>query len=513
MVACVVNAARSVMVLGTASHVGKSLIAAALCRIFSDDGYAVAPFKAQNMSLNSAATPTGGEIGRAQALQAECARVAPSVDMNPVLLKPSSDTSSQVVVLGEIAGESDARTYHRERVTTLFPIVVAAYERLAQTCDLVVLEGAGSPAEINLKALDIVNLRMARAANAPCMLVADIDRGGMFAALFGTLALLEPNEREQIRGFVVNKFRGDRALLQPGIEEIEQRIGIPCFGVIPYLHELGLDEEDGVSLEDERRRAQWRDGGSTDPERALRVAVIALPHLANFTDFDALASEESVDLIYAREPRMLDAADVVIIPGTKRTIDDLDWLRETGFECALEPHLARGLVVGICGGFQMLGQSIDDPHGVEGGGTRAGLGALSICTTLHRIKTTRTVHGQYVASALFGQSFAPCELDGYEIHVGETTYLDDARSVIAYEFGKDGASTRNGSVMGTYVHGVFGADDFRARAIDAARRTRGLRATSAYTPWRAEREARIDRWAAHVRGQLDLRAIRAIVFA
>ena len=495
--------ARALMVLGTASHVGKSLVAAALCRIFSDDGRRVAPFKAQNMSLNSAATPDGGEIGRAQALQAECARVPASVDMNPVLLKPSSETGSQVVVLGKIAGESDARTYHAERVRTLFPTVVAAYERLAADYDTIVLEGAGSPAEINLRAGDIVNLRMAEAADAACVLVADIDRGGMFAALVGTLELLEPDERARIRGFIVNKFRGDRSLLQPGIEQIEVRLGIPCMGVIPFVAQLDLDEEDSVVL-----RQVPIEREKVDP---LRIVVIALPHLANFTDFDALASEPSVDLQYAFEASDLGAADVVILPGTKRTIDDLDWLHARGFAQTLAPHLARGLVLGICGGMQMLGRTIDDPHGVEGGGARAGFGALPIVTTLATTKTTRAVRGRFCAELLFGCVPESRAVDGYEIHVGTTTYDADASALIVHDAGMDGASARVGSVLGTYLHGCLDDDAFRHAFLRAARTARRRAPAGEWSWWRREREARIDRWAAHVGTHCDLAALRTLL--
>src|SRR5207244_1476774 len=291
-------AARAVMVLGTASHVGKSLITAALGRILSDRGFRVAPFKAQNMSLNSAATVDGGEIGRAQALQAEACRVAAVIDMNPVLIKPSSDTGAQVVVCGRVWGQVTARDYHQRRVEELFPLVLECYRRLAAAHDIVVIEGAGSPAEINLKAQDIVNMRMAAAADAACLLVGDIDRGGVFASLLGTMELLEPSERSLVRGFVVNKFRGDPSLLRPGIAMIEDRISLRCAGVVPFLHDPGLDEEDGVALEDRRTVARtWRRLATQDgPDRPLRIGVVAFPHLANFTDFDALAMEPSVAL-------------------------------------------------------------------------------------------------------------------------------------------------------------------------------------------------------------------------
>src|SRR5579883_999859 len=291
--------ARALMILGTASHVGKSLLTAALGRILADEGYRVAPFKAQNMSLNSAATPDGREIGRAQALQAEACRVPPCAEMNPVLIKPSTDICAQVVVLGRVWGQVSARDYHQRRVEELFPLVVNAYQMLAADYEIVLLEGAGSPAEINLKAHDIVNMRMARAAHAACLLVGDIDRGGVFASLYGTVELLDPDERALLRGFIVNKFRGDVSLLTPGIEMITDRIHLPCAGVIPYLHDLGLEEED--SLDIERRPSCFR--LAAGPQRPLRVAILAFPYIANFTDFDALAAEPAVSLAYIDDPR------------------------------------------------------------------------------------------------------------------------------------------------------------------------------------------------------------------
>src|SRR5580698_233787 len=300
---------RALMILGTASHVGKSLVTAGLGRIFSDEGVRVAPFKAQNMSLNSAATPDGREIGRAQALQAEACRVAPCAEMNPVLIKPSSDMSSQIVLLGRVWGQVTASDYHLRRVEDLFPAVLESYRTLAARHDLMLLEGAGSPAEINLRAHDIVNMRMAHAADAACVLVGDIDRGGVFASLLGTLELLEPEDRRRIRGFIINKFRGDQTLLRPGVEMIEQRLGIPCAGVVPVLPQLGLEEEDSVAMEHRRTPAcVWNNSGSA--ERPLRIGVVAFPHMANFTDFDALQMEPSVALAFVENPSEAALADV-----------------------------------------------------------------------------------------------------------------------------------------------------------------------------------------------------------
>jgi len=491
------------MILGTASHVGKSLLTAGLGRIFSDDGVRVAPFKAQNMSLNSAATPDGREIGRAQALQAEACRVTPCAEMNPILIKPSSDTGSQVVLLGRVWGQVSAFDYHQRRVEDLFPAVLESYRALAASHDLILLEGAGSPAEINLREHDIVNMRMAHAADAACLLVGDIDRGGVFAALVGTLELLEPGDRARIRGFVINKFRGDVELLRPGVEMIEKRLGIPCVGVVPHLRDLGLEEEDGVAMED-RRRVYWQ--ASEDPERPLRVAVVAVPHMANFTDFDAFAAEPSVSLAFIERPAQAALADVVILPGSKQTLDDLHWIHDRGFAPFLETH--TGLLIGICGGLQMLGLSIDDPTGAESAGvarTVTGLSRLPIRTIMRNTKTVRRVTGKTRALGSF---------HGYEIHMGETLYENgaDPFAKIAREGDpqliEDGAAAKSGRVWGTYVHGLFDGDAFRHKFLDYARLTSGLSPAREQICVSAQRQKRIDRWADHLRRSLDMKLIR-----
>ena len=498
----------AVMILGTASHVGKSALVAALCRIFANCGIDVAPFKAQNMSLNSAATPDGREIGRAQALQAEAARRPAVVEMNPILLKPTGDARSQVVLEGKIWGDCDAWEYHRNRTVELFPRVVAAYRRLAASCRLVVLEGAGSPAEINLKDGDIVNLRMAEAADAPCVLLTDIDRGGSFAALVGTLELLEPDERKRIVGFAINKFRGDVTLLEPGVRAIEQRLRIPCFGVIPWLEEIGLEEEDSYGVR--RNRAPWpaEEGG----DRRLRVAVLDLPSVANATDLDALEAEAaSLTVRWVTEPDVLHAADVVVIPGSKDTLGDLLWVRSRGFDTAIAVHARTKPVLGLCGGLQILGTRIEDPHGVERGGSARGLGLLPVATSLAATKTTTPARGR-VVEPLFGASIA-AELRGYEIHVGRSE-----RSA-GREFARivrgdgspanDGAVSDDGLVAGTYVHGLFDDDAFRGELIDALRRRCALRPARARAPFSSTKEQRIERWAAHVEAALDVEAILA----
>jgi adenosylcobyric acid synthase len=506
------------MILGTASHVGKSILTAALGRILADEGLRVAPFKAQNMSLNSAATPDGREIGRAQALQAEACRVTPRAEMNPVLIKPSNDSSAQVVVLGRVWGEVSAADYHQRRVEELFPLVLQSYRVLAAEHDVVLLEGAGSPAEINLKAHDIVNMRMAQAAGAACLLVGDIDCGGVFASLLGTVELLDPGERALIRGFVVNKFRGDVRLLQPGIDMIEQRIQLPCAGIVPYLPDLGLDEEDSVSLEEgQRARSGWKPHDESS-QRPLRVGVVRFPYLANFTDFDALAAEPSVSLAFLNRPEELKKADLLILPGSKQTLNDLQWLRDSGFASALERFAGRVGVMGICGGMQMMGASIEDPRGAENNGVpRAdpGLGLLPIDTVLHADKVTRVVRGRIRADSLFGEPLACPDFQGYEIHLGETAYAAGAQPFAQIQRCGEGASRPDGAVsdgrraFGTYIHGLFNDDYFRHSFLSAARAACGLDPLEQKVFVHAERDQRIDRLADHVRRALDMNLIHA----
>ncbi len=507
------------MILGTASHVGKSILTAGLGRLLADDGYRVAPFKAQNMSLNSAATPDGGEIGRAQALQAEACRAVPRVEMNPVLLKPATDTGAQVILLGKIWGRVTAADYHTRRVEQLFPEVLDAYRRLAADYELILLEGAGSPAEINLREHDIVNMRMAHAADAVCVLVGDIDRGGVFASLLGTLELLEPEDRARIRGFIVNKFRGDESLLRPGTAAIEKRLGLPCLGVVPYLGDLGLDEEDSVALEDRASAARrWKnlESGST---RALRIGVVALPHMANFTDFDALALEPSISLAFVERPEEMAAADLLFLPGTKQTLDDLRWLEQRGFAQELRRLAESGVpMVGICGGFQMLGVAIEDPQGIENNGEpvrAAGLGLLPVRTVLRPEKTVRRVRGFLRGEIFTGGFIRQTHFEGYEIHVGETFYETGARPLATIEREAstesvpDGAVSESERVFGTYVHGFFDNDDFRRAFIAASRAAVDLAPAREYASVGGQREARIDRLANHLKRSLDLDLLKS----
>jgi adenosylcobyric acid synthase len=503
--------ARAIMVLGTSSHVGKSLLVAALCRIFAQHGVRVASFKSQNMSLNSAATIEGLEIGRAQALQAEAAGVAASVHMNPILLKPSGSMSSQVVVRGKIWGTLSASDYHLRRVEELMPIVRESYETLAAEYDVIVVEGAGSPAEINLKHHDIVNMRIAELADAHCLLVGDIDRGGVFAALLGTVELLEPHEQERIYGFAINKFRGDVKLLEPGVRMMEERLRKPCLGVVPYLHELVLDEEDSLGLSP-LENAGWQRSESLD--RPLRIAVVALPSFSNFTDFDALRAEPAVSLRFGQTAEHLRHADIIILPGSKQTVDDLLWLRSRGLDRIVIEHARTGLVVGICGGMQMLGENISDPLDMEHYGVVGGLGLLPIRTAMQALKVTSLAHGTLATTSLFGQSTPSVQLSGYEIHLGETTYLNHAepfanivRGTTPAAHHHDGCVAADGCVFGTYLHGIFDQDGFRHAFINAARAFHQLAPAARLEDWKTTREASLNRLAAEVEQALDMKTI------
>jgi adenosylcobyric acid synthase len=498
------------MILGTGSHVGKSLTTTALCRILSRAGYRVAPFKAQNMSLNSAATTDGFEIGRAQALQAEAAGIPASVHMNPILIKPGGECSAQVIVRGKVWRSMDAREYFAHRSVSLLPIVEESYRTLADENDVIVLEGAGSPAEINLKDSDIVNMRMASLAGAACLLVGDIDRGGVFASLLGTCELLDENERRFIRGFIINKFRGDLSLLMPGVRVMEQRLRLPCVGVVPWLDRLDLDEEDTAGF-GENVGAAWE---SATGSAKLRIAVIAFPSLANFTDFASVQAEPSVSLRYVHDPDSLASAGLVILPGSKQTVQDLRWLRDQGFEEPLRRHLRNGgLLVGICGGLQMLGQEILDPCEAEQGGNERGLGFLPIRTTMAAEKITVPAHGAPIAPHMFGIGIGQCDFNGYEIHMGATEYLPGA-----IEFARirrnggpeeipDGCVSADGRVFGTYLHGMFDDDPIRHAFLAAARTALGLPEVREFFGWRKHRETQLGRLADTFAGALDLEAI------
>ena len=504
------------MIQGTSSDAGKSLLAAALCRIFSQDGLTVAPFKSQNMALNSCVTPDGLEMGRAQALQAAACRRPPDVRMNPVLLKPTSDMGSQVVVMGKAVGLMRVRDYW-EYKPRAFGAACDAYDSLASEVDVMVLEGAGSPAEINLRSHDIVNMAMAAHAGAEVLLAGDIDRGGVFASLVGTLALLDDADRARIAGLVINKFRGDASLLPPALEAVTERTGKPFFGIVPWVSGLNLPDEDSVSFKAGQACSPDANihGARTSAGRGgvVDVALVDLPRISNFTDMDALAAEPDVCLRVVRRRDDLGRPDVIIVPGSKNTLADLYALREEGTaEALLKLACAADgpVVVGICGGLQMLGRTIGDPQGVEEGGSASGLGLLPLETALAPEKTLRRVRA--VCRAVTGLRLSePRTVEGYEIHHGRTVPL--AESVRPWITAADGEtlgwSDETGRVCGSYVHGLFDADAFRRAFLDAVRVRKGLEPVLELTPYTLEPS--LERLAEAVRSSLDMRAVYRLI--
>ena len=493
----------ALMVCGTTSDAGKSRVVTGLCRALARRGVRVTPVKAQNMALNSYVTPSGHEIGRAQGVQALAAGVEPEVDMNPILLKPSSDRTSQVIVLGEPVEHLDAAAYHAAK-PGLRATVLGALERLRARFDVVVLEGAGSPAEINLLDGDLVNLWLAAAAGIPAVVVGDIERGGVFASLYGTVALLPDNLRRCVQGFVINKFRGDPGLLGPGLAELEARTGVPTLGVLPWVDGLHLDAEDSLAL-----RHPWGDGTGPAVTHAVDVAVVRFPRISNFTDVDALALEPAVSLRYVDHPAGLGDPDVVILPGTKATVADLTWLRARGFAGALAALHPSTTVLGICGGYQMLGRSIDD--GVESGaGVVAGLGRLPADTRFEATKITRPRAGV----AHLPPAAPPLPVAGYQIHHGRTTSdrpwidLDDR-----WGAGADGAISPDGATVGTSLHGLFENDGFRVAFLGAVTARRGKAYRPSGLSFAAAREAQFDRLADLVEAHLDGPALERLIAA
>ena len=489
------------MVQGTASGVGKSLLTAALCRIFRRAGYRVAPFKAQNMSLNAAVTADGGEIGRAQAAQADAAGVEATVDMNPVLLKPEADDRSQVVVRGRAVASVRWAEYGR-MTPTLWPRVTESLERLRREHDLVLIEGAGSPAEINI-GWDLVNMRVAALAEAPVVLVGDIDRGGVFAALVGTLALLTPDDRARVAGLIVNRFRGDRAVLEPGLVLLAERTGVPVLGVVPHLGPGLVPEEDSLALE--------MPAADVDDARVV-VAVVRLPRIANFDDVEPLAGEPGVAVRFVTRAPDIDAADIVIVPGSKSTLADLAWLRARGLASALERAARDGrIVLGLCGGFQMLGDWLADPQGVETGGEAPGLALLPVATTFAAPKTSVRVRARVLGHGALAAA-AGAEVHGYEIHAGVSLTRGETAALTIVERGGAAVDAADGlvagSVVGTYVHGLLTCAPLRrALLVEAARR----RDVAADPRWGSIRGGdRYDRLADLVGAALDLEAIAGL---
>ena len=482
--------AKCIMVQGTMSGAGKSLLCAALCRIFAQDGYRVAPFKSQNMALNSFVTRDGLEMGRAQVVQAQAAGIEPDVRMNPILLKPSSDVGSQVIVNGEVRGQMKASEYFRTK-RQLVPDILKAYDSLAEEADVIVIEGAGSPAEINLKSEDIVIMGLAEMVDAPVLLVGDIDRGGVFAQLYGTVALQSEEDRRRIKGVVVNKFRGDRAILEPGLKTLEELCGVPVAGVVPYLH-VDIDDEDSLSE---------RFGRDKGP-RLIDIAVIRLPRISNFTDFSPFERYDNVSLRYVERARDLCAPDMIVIPGTKSTIADLQWLRQSGLEASIQKAASGGtLVFGVCGGYQMLGRHISDPEQVEAAGVTEidGMGLLPLETVFQGEKVQTQTNGVFsgvagLLSELNGKRYA-----GYEIHMGRS---EEAR----------GALFSMGNVYGSYVHGIFDEQEVADTILTALCTKKGVSFESLGTfDARAYKERQYDLLADAVRAGLDMPLIYRIL--
>ena len=505
--------AKSIMIQGTMSGVGKSLLTAGLCRIFRQDGYRVAPFKSQNMALNSFVTEDGLEMGRAQVMQAEAAGIAPDVRMNPILLKPTTDVGSQVIVRGEVLGDMGAREYWGCK-KSFMPMILESYASLASEYDLIVIEGAGSPAEINLKENDIVNMGLAKAVGAPVLLAGDIDRGGVFAQLLGTQMLLEPDEKALLKGFIINKFRGDKTILEPGVRMLEERGGIPVVGVVPFM-QLALDEED--SLAPELTKTNRAPLG-----RPVEIAVIRLPHLSNFTDFNVFSRIPDVDLRYVSRPEALGSPDMVILPGTKNTLADLRWLRQNGMAEAVTQLQRKGCAIfGICGGYQMLGQAVSDPEAAEEGGKADGMGFLDTETVFEGHKRRTRVSGNVGELPGVLAPLSGAQIEGYEIHMGRTSQRDNHSSfctVTALQTGEcspDG--TASGNVYGTYVHGIFDAPGVARKVAQALASAKGVTLSKASvsgsqnTDMSEFKETQYDLLAKTLRQHLDLEKIYEII--
>ena len=488
--------AKVIMIQGTMSNAGKSLIAAGLCRIFRQDGYRVAPFKSQNMALNSFATKEGLEMGRAQVVQAEAAGIEPMVCMNPILLKPTDDEGSQVIVNGRSIGNMKARDYFAYK-TELIPVIKEAFAKLSGIADIIVIEGAGSPAEINLKENDIVNMGMAEMVDAPVLLVGDIDRGGVFAQLLGTLMLLEPDEKDRVKGLIINKFRGDASLLDSGIEMLEAKGGVPVAGVVPYM-DIKVEDEDSLS-----ERLRSHKVGEID------IAVIKVPKISNFSDMDVFEQFPQVSVRYITRPDDLGSPDMIILPGSKSTIADLRWLREKGFEDALSRCIDSNIpVFGICGGYQMLGLEISDPEGVEGGGSVAGLGLLPVSTVLAGDKRTEQFNGNCLKSTGVFAGLGGKDIEGYEIHMGVTHPEGSGYTV----FTSDGTGICSGNIYGTYIHGFFDRGEIAETVVRALAERKGIEfAGGEAVDHRDFKEKEFDRLADMLRSSLDMDAVYAML--
>lgn len=487
--------AKAIMLQGTMSNAGKSFLCAALCRIFKQDGYSAAPFKSQNMALNSYITRNGLEIGRAQAMQAEAAGIEPSVLMNPILLKPTTDMGSQVIVNGEVRGNMRAADYFKYK-KTLIPEIEAAYRQLAKQYDIIVIEGAGSPVELNLKSDDIVNMGMAKIADASVFLVGDIDRGGVFAQLLGTLSLLEQDERERVKGLIVNKFRGDISLFADGVKILEEKGKKPVVGVVPYLN-CDIEDEDGLSEKLLNKTADEID-----------IAVIRLPRISNFTDFDVFGQFKNVSVRYIEKCSEFGDPDMIIIPGSKSVISDMKWLRESGIEAAVKRNAFGGTpIFGICGGYQMLGKLISDPYSTESGGEILGIGLLDMKTVFRTEKTRTRVSGIVTADGGDFPALCGAHADGYEIHMGETVGIE--KPLLKLSDGRtDGAYKNN--IYGSYLHGFFDSEEVVSVIINAISERKGIAAEKTIN--RSEyKERQYDLLADGVRKNIDMQKIYEMV--
>lgn len=494
--------AKAIMIQGTMSNVGKSLLTAGLCRIFKQDGYKVAPFKSQNMALNSFITEEGLEMGRAQVMQAEAAGVKPSVLMNPVLLKPTNDVGSQVIVNGEVLGVMPAREYFKFK-KNLIPEVLKAYNKLSEEYDIIVIEGAGSPAEINLKTDDdFVNMGMAKLAKAPVLLVGDIDRGGVFAQLLGTVDLLDEEERSRVKGLIINKFRGDKTILDPGVAMIEERAKIPVVGVTPYVH-VQVDDEDSLSsrLEDNRE------------VKLIDIAVIRLPRISNFTDFNAFEMVEGVSLRYVKHVGELGKPDMVILPGTKNTMEDLLWMRQNGLEAAILKLAKKDTVIfGVCGGYQMLGEILSDPEGVEAGGEIRGMGLLPIETVFAGQKTRTRMTGTFGGVTGILSGLSGVQIEGYEIHMGVTKIKEGAEHLTNLGEEKKADGAYKGNVYGTYLHGIFDKEQVVKEIVTPLGNAKGIDMERAAAFNMAEfKESQYEILAMELRKHLDMKKIYEIL--
>ena len=498
--------AKTLMIQGTASSVGKSIIVAGLCRIFRQDGFKVAPFKAQNMALNSFVTEEGGEIGRAQAVQAEAAGIEPSVHMNPVLLKPEAEASSQVIVLGKVVNNLEASQYY-SYAPNLLKIIRSSLNRLRSAYDIIVIEGAGSPAEINLKKQEIVNMRIAKMADAPVLLVGDIDRGGIFASLIGTLELLTKSERACIKGLIINKFRGDLKLLKSGLDVLEKRTGKPVLGVIPYFRDVAVAQEDSVYLGERQAKSN---NGTAD------IAVIHLPHISNYDDFDPL-EEQHCTVRYVTRALELGNPDLIILPGTKSTIADLIYIQQQGLAQAIIRQAKSGTpVIGICGGYQMLGKSIHDPYKIESRQSSiAGLGLLDITTIFNHDKTTTQIKASVIANEGLLKEIKGTEVTGYEIHMGQTSNhkCQPVLQILETPQGKadylDGAISSNGLIFGTYIHGLFHNSKFTHLLLN---KLRHLRKLPTYQAISINKQEMYDKLADAIRQNLNMPQVYKLTF-